>query len=729
MNFQSLTKYYVRAIKALIFVIPFLSYWIASSMYFPYITGRNFLFRILVELALVLWVGLAVLNKEYRPKFTPIVWAVVIFTAIVGLADFFGVDAYASFWSRFERMEGYLMILHLAAYFFILTNVFRTKKEWLTLFNLVMIAGILVGGYGVLQLLGIKEAIQGGDVRIDGTIGNPTYLAAYLTLVIALSLILFFNAKKSWLKYLYAAVVAFNFFIMFFTASRGAAFAFLISIPLFLILYLVFYRKTEDPKERKLKKIALAALALMMVVPASIWFSRGSSLVQNNAVLSRITSVSFQERTIRSRFQIWGIAWKAFQERPILGWGQENFLEAFSKYYDPRLYDQEPWFDRPHNIVFEWLINAGILGLISYLSLFAALFWGVRKLLKGGAVNKKEGLVLAVVPATYFLQNFFVFDNFNTYVIFFSLLAYVNSLVVNKSSEAPAEQNNVRPSVWAFSSGLLVAAAVIYFINLVPMAQSQGIISALRATTDQTDPIGKTLAAFKKSISYNAFGEAEVLEHLARTSSMLAGQDSIPNNLKAPFLQYAVQRMQDYLDRHPHNIRMHLMFGSLYESMRSLNQQFVFQAREEIKTALALSPNKQQIIFLLADNYIATNEVGKAVELMKQAVALEPSNIEANVNLTIVAILDGNNDLVSKTLENINQLRLNPPDGRSAVGLLWEYAVSLNKIGNIYVRIGQKSRARSIYNRLLSLEPDILKGGESIPEYRALLTGLSENIK
>ena len=64
MNFKNLPHYYSWGIKILLFAIPFLSFWISKSMYFPYITGRNFVFRILVEIGIVLWIGLIVLAKD-----------------------------------------------------------------------------------------------------------------------------------------------------------------------------------------------------------------------------------------------------------------------------------------------------------------------------------------------------------------------------------------------------------------------------------------------------------------------------------------------------------------------------------------------------------------------------------------------------------------------------------------------------------------------------------------
>ena len=341
MNAQALKNYYVWGIKALMFVIPFLSFWISKSMFFPYISGRNFAFRILVEIAFALWLGLIFLNKEYRPKLTPIVLAILAFVAVIGLADLLGVDPYHSFWSRLERMEGYMMVLHLAAYFLVLTSVFRTKKEWLQFFNLFVVAGILVGAYGVLQVFGLKEAIQGGNFRIDGTIGNPTYLAAYLTLVITLALVLMANVANRAAKYFYGVVIAFNLIIMFFTATRGVTLALVLAVPLFLVLYLIFDR-TQG--EQRLRKIILWVLVAAVLLPVGLWLIRGTDLVQNNQVLSRLTSISLGERTIKSRFAIWGLGLQAFKERPILGWGQENFLYAFSKYYNPKLYDQEPWF-------------------------------------------------------------------------------------------------------------------------------------------------------------------------------------------------------------------------------------------------------------------------------------------------------------------------------------------------------------------------------------------------
>ncbi len=704
MSKQQLTILYGWGIKILVFVIPFLSIWIAKSMFFPYITGRNFGFRILVELALVLWVGLVFLDKKFLPRRNWIFWAVIAFVAVVGIADFFGVNAYKSFWSNYERMEGFLTISHMAVYFLILTSVFRSKREWMTYFNLFVFAGFLVGVYGIFQKLGLREAIQGGENRIDGTIGNPTYLAAYLTLIIALTSVLFFNAKKYWLKILYALLIAFDFLIIYFSATRGAALSFMVAIPLFLFFYFWFFK--NDEREILHRKIAMWVLIAMAVSTVGFILVKNQPFVQDNAVLSRFANISFGEKTVRSRFMIWGISWQGFLERPILGWGQENYLQVFAKYYNPGLYDQEPWFDRSHDIIFDWLINAGILGLLAYLSMFVALFYAILRTLKTKFIDAKECLILLVIPIAYFIQNIFVFDNYNTYVLFFTILAYVGSQYANSGEEKETEQRDASADVFrstiAVISALIIGGSMIYFWNIRPIAQSQGIINSLMATTDAQDPVGATLKSFQDTLSYNTFGNSEVLEQLGRVSSLLVNQSNISPQSKAQFIAFAVAELEKSLAKFPNDIRGHLFAGDVYQGAQSLNAGYFFKAREHFKRAVELGPNKQQVLFSLANNYLYTQEYDKAMELAQKAVDVEPANFDAHGNKGIIAILMGRDDIVQVEINEMDkwmQLEKEP-------GKFGSYLQQLQKIARTYANVQQYAKARSVFIKLTMLAPD-----------------------
>ena len=135
---------------------------------------------------------------------------------------------------------------------------------------------------------------------------------------------------------------------------------------------------------------------------------RNANFVQRSDVLSRFANISLSEGA--SRFMVWNMAWRGALERPILGWGQENFDVVFNKYYDPGMYSQEAWFDHTHNTVFDWLISGGILGLTAYLLIFftaLVMLWRDKR----GVFSTVDKAILTGFFAAYFFQNLFVFDN------------------------------------------------------------------------------------------------------------------------------------------------------------------------------------------------------------------------------------------------------------------------------------------------------------------------------
>ena len=102
----------------------------SSGLFFPFITGKNFGFRVLVEIAFVAWAFLAIRFPEYRPRVSKLLIAYSTFIAILFVADLFGVNPERSFLSNYERMEGFVTHFHLYLYFIMFTSVVRTSVEW-----------------------------------------------------------------------------------------------------------------------------------------------------------------------------------------------------------------------------------------------------------------------------------------------------------------------------------------------------------------------------------------------------------------------------------------------------------------------------------------------------------------------------------------------------------------------------------------------------------------------
>src|SRR3989344_876432 len=157
-----------------VFVLPFIVFIVASSLFFPFITGKNFAFRIIVEVMVGAWLALALVNPVYRPRRSWLLGAFALFVFVVALADALGAYPFKSFWSNFERMDGWVTLAHLFAYFVVAASILNTEKLWRNFWHVCLGVSVLVALYGLLQLAGIASLNPGfsSAARIAATFGN-----------------------------------------------------------------------------------------------------------------------------------------------------------------------------------------------------------------------------------------------------------------------------------------------------------------------------------------------------------------------------------------------------------------------------------------------------------------------------------------------------------------------------------------------------------------------------
>jgi tetratricopeptide (TPR) repeat protein len=82
-----------------VYAIPLLPLYVSTSLLFPYVTGRNFAFRILIELLLVPSAALVWLTRTQRRSPSPTTVALLVFALWIALADALGANPYRSVWS------------------------------------------------------------------------------------------------------------------------------------------------------------------------------------------------------------------------------------------------------------------------------------------------------------------------------------------------------------------------------------------------------------------------------------------------------------------------------------------------------------------------------------------------------------------------------------------------------------------------------------------------------
>jgi len=727
---RAIEKSLLWVVKIGLWIIPVLPLYVSSSMLFPFITGKNFAFRIIIELLFALWVALAVAKREYRPVLSLPFKAATVFILILFLADLLSPNPYRAFFSNYERMEGFMMLGHLYLYFVMLTSVFKTRRDWLIFFHATLAVSVVVSYLALLQKLGYRISLQGG-FRVDSTIGNPTYLAAYLLLHIWLLGLLFYRFwKERWLSSVYGAVFIFELAILYFTATRGAVLALLaVAIP-FLGAAVLFWprlfagaaKSPGQPLERGYgfgmgRTIAAVALALVLAVPIIGWAIRGVPSVQKNKVLGRLTSYSLQERTIQSRFKIWRMSAKAALKRPMLGWGQENYYLVFQKYFDPRLYAQEPWFDRSHNIIFDWLIHAGFLGLLSYLGIFGAVFWKLISGMRRRTIVMWEGMVVIGMFLTYFLQNLFVFDNLNTYLLFFAVLAYANYLggyspEIAAGSLGPRNlgiphrgipPGNHFPAHAGGSAAVLLLLVFIggYFLHIKPIRESKALIDALR--TYPAGSMEQTVEAFRRALRYRSFGDTEVREQLSNIARGVLDEGRFTPEERKKFLIFAIDELRKETDRPAKDVKHLLFLGALLNRAAGVDPQYADEARRVLEEAIRVSPGKQIIYFELAQFYLSSGNIDRTIEVLEHAWDLDRSYQEAGVNLLLIAVLSKKPEVAARVEPFIDFQLVNEP--------------LLYRLGLVYQRTEGFRAALEIYKELVGRSP-------KDPKYRAAYAAL-----
>src|SRR3989344_2302994 len=360
----------VLAVKIGLYILPVLSLIVAGNffanifmpgvgdLFFPFIAGKNFFFRIVVEILFGLWATAAIFDKKYRPHTSPIFWAVLATVGVLTLSTIFGENPYRSFWSNYERMEGLVAHLHLLAYFIILISVFKNETDWRRFFYSSIAVSFIITAYSYLQFMGKLEIHQSSD-RLDATLGNATYLAIFLIFNICLAVYYLLKERRIWARSLLIFALVMEVPIVFLTATRGAILGLIGSAVLFSILMALL------EGSRRSKILAGGIISVVLTLLGIFFALRNTDFINKNYVLKRFSDISLKEQTVKSRFTIWGMAFEGFKEHPIFGWGPENFNLVFNKYYKPQLWPQEPWFDRSHNVIFD--------SLSSYFMFFAVL--------------------------------------------------------------------------------------------------------------------------------------------------------------------------------------------------------------------------------------------------------------------------------------------------------------------------------------------------------------------
>ena len=394
-----------------------------------------------------------------------------------------------------------------------------------------------------------------------------------------------------------------------------------------LLLYFAFFNKFKEVqppqingniRRLNLQKLSVVFLILLIAFSVTFWLTRDAIIWQKIPGLSRIAQASLESASIRERLITWKISLKSFREKPILGWGFENFRIAFNQHYDPKILTKTlsgSYWDKPHNVLLEYLTTTGIFGLLAYLGIFAAAFYTLFK----KNISPVKPFILASLVA-YFSQNFFIFDTIGTYLMFFLVLAFIDSNF--KEVQPPRIDNNIR------RLNLQILTIVFLSLSLIPIYYNYQIFNASRHEYWGINyflnrlPEG-SLVSFNRAVAAPTPYRDDIRKNFTDVVKQAHEQ-----NIQYPNLSELQGKLVEYLKlvikRHPKDFFNYISLAEFENVFYEYNPDYLKEADELSQKALELSPERQQTYYVLAKTKLLEGDIPAAYKIFEKVVNLNP---------------------------------------------------------------------------------------------------------
>ena len=665
MNIEKVLKYIVWI--GLV-AIPFIPLIIDGSYFFPFIVPKTMIFRIITEVIFLAFLGLAVIKKEYRPKINLIFILFFLYIVLVSFSSYLADSFYFSFWSNNERSEGILLLIHLFAYLFVLSGFLRKLKDWLFLFEASFFSSLLVSLIGLGQYLEINWVVaSSGGSRITATIGNAGYVAGYLIFNIFFGIILIFFRKNKYLNFYYILGIFLQIFIVLNTLTRGGIIALIFSLIIF-IGYLVFFRFGSN---KLIRNSGILLLLLTIIFTSFIFANKQSDWIKKNNIFNRLVNISVNDTTARSRLVTWEGAYNGFKEKPILGYGYENFYQVFDKNFNPVIYRHAGsvvWFDRAHNMIFDRLITGGLIGLLLYLSL---LLLPLILLWKYFHKNKTSSgyfipVVFTLIIMAYFIQNMFIFEALVIYIPLFIVLAFMSQFCLSYFDNFSKSK---KPYLISLTLGIILFLPVLFSFNIIPASANKEFIRILTEAKQ-----GNYKTAYSQFVNVLDRETANNQEYRQHLGELVTGLVNSSQEIDQAWLNQATIKVEQEFDKQiqekPLNTRNYLMFMRFLNKTYQFNVERLNKVLELGKKALELSPTRPQIYYEIAYTqiylgkyYSSIGQIEKteqffnqSVDNMQKSIDLQDKVLESYINMAMVLFTVGRGEEVQFYLDKMDSI-------------------------------------------------------------------------
>ena len=525
-----------------------------SEVVFPGIVEKALYARVLIEVITAMYVILLLWNPEYRPRLSLVVIAFAVYIAVVLLSLTVSVNFTHSLWSDYSRMLGVWDLLHWFLFIVVATSVVLTTRAWLNILNWNIAIALVVSLLALAQIhqVSLFSFLPNfGICRVPSTLGSPSFLAALIAVTILLatgllvhsflrpegSAVASSNASSAaerrlvgqkrmrlfeprglfvWRTF-WLVGAGLGLWVLVHTGTRGALVGLVagtVSIPVAMAIW---------GDRSALRAVALSCGGILMAVAVlfgldeTVGLSDRSSCGESTST-ARLLATRVDSNVVSERLAVSRIGFQAFLERPLLGWGPENFGEAFQQVADESIHKYgNLYFDLAHNKVVDELATKGGLGTVSYLAIWAVLVWAIIRRRRPPAEEALAYVILGALTA-YFVQNLVLFDTPSGMLQWSLLVAWVAAQEMapratgqthgtgSQRRRIPSSPSYGRKLValsspWTRGSVIVVTAAVlvlsVFFVNYRSYVAARTFQEARSTEIRLKDQIARAKTSFK----------------------------------------------------------------------------------------------------------------------------------------------------------------------------------------------------------------------------------------
>lgn len=606
--------------------------WYGAGHLFPFTVAKSLLvtFFALIIGALYLW-GKSD-NNPLDWSWHPIHIIIKIFGISLIFSALIGLNPEFSFFGSLIDATGLNVMLSALVIAGVGSVMIQQKPERLIAFFWISLITSMIVAIGAFSPVAFPTT-SGGS-----TFGNTSYMSAYFLINICFAVALFVRSTERWKKIFagfFGGVLIFapTFFnrmlltgdiawseafknpLLFAGVSNGATIALAVMIPVLIGFFMIVL---GDQKWKKIVGGTLVGIATVGMIGFWALFQSPGNPINE----------FFVERKSNNRLIFWDIAKQGIAQRPLFGWGMNNYAYVFQEKFTNEFFLKknvpELWTNNPHNMVLEIGVNHGLVGLGLYLAIYIGAFgYAVRESLR----DKKKAFILIPLASAlvgYFIQNLFIFDTPGTTFIFWLIIGFIiGSLTGWKKITLPERYRYVFGGFMKVLAIVLICLipALVFkpwkeskawvrytaFENIASQVMNPQSISRLGYISDTAYITGRFIDIARVNIREPGSQEQALLLQ-------------IMNNLRVNLEQELAQGVD--------NVRGRWTLGRLLLTMMVIERQIypevIFQAEEHIDRAIAMSPQNAFIYFDKVQLLFIQERWDDAQVVIEKIIALAP---------------------------------------------------------------------------------------------------------